>query len=567
MVNSQPRSPAARGSCACRASLILLAVAAGIAPALADTFYVRVDGGNASECDGRVDVPYPGVGRNRACAWKHPFIALPPGGQPRIEGGDTLIIGSGSYAMGLGAPGSGDCHPAYSWDCHMPALPAGADAAHPTLVLGAGHEAGCTSPPVLWGTERASVVLNLAGTEHAKVACLEITDRSPCIEFHCHAGGCGDEILACERERPPFGRWASTGIFASDADDILLIDLHVHGLAGRGIQAGRIADWHIERVRIEANGWAGWDGDIGGDSGNSGRIHFLDVDISYNGCAESWPEREIRGCWAQGAGGYGDGLGTAATGGEWVFDRVRIHHNTSDGLDLAYLETESLVKVRRSLFEGNAGNQVKIAGSATISNSIVVGNCAHFAGHGNFADSDHCRAGGDAIFLGLAATIESRLVNNSITGEGNCLVSSAGEAGGRLVFANNLFVGQPAHARGRASCHFHTDQREAEITWRNNVSHGVHDAICSVGNACVYEVAIASTDLDGFDPTPQEDGPLFGASRPGYRLGHDFWGFPRSARNPHVVGAIGPLGRSRAMEALRNGLRRPTGGVGQQAAR
>ncbi|MEG3192311.1 hypothetical protein SNE32_08355, partial [Lysobacter sp. D1-1-M9] len=52
----------------------------------ATTYHVRADGGDASQCTGRADAPYSGSGSNQACAWKHPFVALPPGGTPRIAG-------------------------------------------------------------------------------------------------------------------------------------------------------------------------------------------------------------------------------------------------------------------------------------------------------------------------------------------------------------------------------------------------------------------------------------------------------------------------------------------------
>ena len=59
------------------------------------TYYVRTDGGTASQCDGLADAAYPGSGNGHACAWSSPMIALPapPYGQtavPLIKGGDTF---------------------------------------------------------------------------------------------------------------------------------------------------------------------------------------------------------------------------------------------------------------------------------------------------------------------------------------------------------------------------------------------------------------------------------------------------------------------------------------------
>ena len=81
------------------------------------TYYVRPDGGSYTECTGTVDAAYSGSGEDQPCAWNHPFQALPPGETSRILGGDTLIITSGSYQMGYGAPGAENCEyeGSYEW--------------------------------------------------------------------------------------------------------------------------------------------------------------------------------------------------------------------------------------------------------------------------------------------------------------------------------------------------------------------------------------------------------------------------------------------------------------------
>lgn len=533
--------------------MVLLAAAVALVPGSgwAATYFVRPDGGSARECDGRADRARAADGN---CAWAHPFVALPPGGRPRLTGGDTLIIGTGNYRMGIDAPDTERCHPEYSWDCHMPPLPSGT-AERPTRVLGAGHDAGCPQAPELWGSERAAMIINLTDTRHAHLACLEITDRSGCIEFHCHGGGCEGMIAACQRDQPPFGDWASTGLLATGARDITLSDLHIHGLGNRGVLAGGLADWRLERVRIIANGWSGWDGDVGEHSANSGRLEFEDVEIAYNGCVQTWPQGEITGCWAQGAGGYGDGLGTARTGGEWVFERAQIHHNTSDGLDLLYLDDDARVRINASLFEGNAGNQLKISGSAIVSNSVIIGNCARFVGQGNFAPSDHCRAAGDAVFLGLGAQINSALINNTITGEGNCLVSSAGDAGGRILMSNNLFVGQPAHGQSRQSCLFWSGQKDLEIEWRSNQVSRAYHAACTPGQRCLKRAGIASTAIDAFDPTPAADSPLVGQASVDGDIKTDFRGRPRPAPGKgRTIGALEPVPADTAAAGFRDGI-------------
>lgn len=84
------------------------------------TYYVRTDGGTASQCTGLTNAPYPGSGMNQACAWSHPFWGLNSSGAWKIQGSDTLMISSGSYRMGIGAPNTGWCDAEGAYICHLP---------------------------------------------------------------------------------------------------------------------------------------------------------------------------------------------------------------------------------------------------------------------------------------------------------------------------------------------------------------------------------------------------------------------------------------------------------------
>src|SRR4051812_16059647 len=143
----------------------LAAVLAAPFATAATTYYIRTDGGSFSQCTGKVDAKYPGSGTNQACAWHHPFDALPPTNSnelptfaARIAGGDTVIIEPGSYEMGLNAPGARTtypgCNPAFSYDCHMQSIPSGT-ASQPTRILGQGWNTGCAAKPQLWGSEHS----------------------------------------------------------------------------------------------------------------------------------------------------------------------------------------------------------------------------------------------------------------------------------------------------------------------------------------------------------------------------------------------------------------------------
>lgn len=407
----------------------------------ASTYYVRPDGGSAEQCTGLADAAYPGSGSGQPCAWDHPFRALPPGGALRIAGGDTLIISDGSYRLGHGAPGADACDAAYPWDCYMPPLPAGPDAAHPTRLLGAGWDAGCSHPPELWGAERAGLLLNLDGASHVEVACLEITDHSGCVEFHA------DPALACERDAYPYGDWAATGLHAADAAGVTLRYLDIHGLASAGVRAGRLADWTVEHVRLAGNGWIGWEGDIEGDDANSGTLRFRHWIVEWNGCAETFPGGEPAGCWDENVGGYGDGVGTGATGGDWLIEDSAFLHNTSDGLDLLYHSQGGRVVLDRVRAEGNAGNQVKIAGEATLTNSLLVGNCAFFDGQPFTYHVEACRALGNTLELAYTGGEQNILVNSTLYGQGDGLVAAGPRQPGQcdgsesLGAWNNVFLG------------------------------------------------------------------------------------------------------------------------------
>ncbi|TQD41460.1 hypothetical protein, partial [Marilutibacter aestuarii] len=120
-------------------------------------YYLRPDGGTPSQCTGTTDAPYPGSGRQQACAWQSLHHALPTHGAARIEGGDTLVLAPGEYRVGLGAPGAdpGGCDEEAPWDCYLAPVPSGPSADRPTRILGRDP----ARPAVLWGNERVSTML------------------------------------------------------------------------------------------------------------------------------------------------------------------------------------------------------------------------------------------------------------------------------------------------------------------------------------------------------------------------------------------------------------------------
>lgn len=508
----------------------------------ANTFYVRADGGTPAQCTGQVDAPYPGSGSAQPCAWHHPFDALPPNldatppPPPRIAGGDTVIIDSGSYEMGLNAPGAttySACNPSFSYDCHMQPIPSGPSPSQPTRILGQGWNAGCHAAPELWGSEHSSEVFLMQGSSNVQLSCLEITDHSNCIESHF------DPRVACDRNTPPYGNWASFGIYASDSSNVTLTDLNIHGMANRGIINGRLSNWSLTRVHLVANGWAGWDGDLGcgttGCSSDSGTMTFQSVEVGWNGCAENYPSTAIYACWAQTDNGYGDGLGTAQTGGNWVFMDSFFHNNTSDGLDLLYADGTGSITVERTRSEGNAGNQMKLAGDSVVQNSVIVGSCASFQGIdymignnslGGATSGDNCRALGNALVLSLGTAphntgLHSTVSYNSIISQGDCLILAINgtSASSQVSIQNNVLIGQLDWVRndGTQSCLFFWDTSSwtnpnspVPVSFAGNTAWQVKPNTCVSGNTCDTDPMLISESLTDFNPIPDPQSPVIG---------------------------------------------------------
>ncbi|MDR7135401.1 hypothetical protein J2X06_002610 [Lysobacter niastensis] len=484
--------------------LSLLIVPAGFAigsAQAATNFYVRTDGGDATQCNGRADAPYSGSGTAQNCAWKHPYYALPSSGTARIAGGDTLMIGSGEYMIGYGAPGmAGTCASGDRSACALGKIPSGTASA-PTRILGNG-----TTAPKLWGAERTNSVLNLVGSNNVEVGYLEITDKSNCISSHSTASA------ACNKTSAPYGNWARAGIQASASSNVWLHDLNIHGLAGYAMNAGGLSNWTMERVKMNANGWAGWDGNVGeSSSSNSGQMILRQVEIAWNGCAENWQTGEKINCWAQKAGGYGDGMGTYYTGGQWLIEDSDVHHNVSDGVDLLYLDgaAGTTLTVRRLHSYANAGNQLKTNGNATIENSVLDGYCSYFSGKDYMQAGDMCRANGNALSISMKDGNVVNVRHNTIISEGQgAIMSTGGTASAKLTIQNNAIIGKPYYLAPSALSIGHIVYNStATVSYSGNLFWNVKNGQCPSGSVC-QDPKLANMSLSAFDAEPLAGSPV-----------------------------------------------------------
>lgn len=484
-------------------------------PAAAANRFVRTDGGPPSVCNGKVDAPASEAPR---CAWSNPLFALNP---MRLQEGDVLQVASGVYRMGYGMDDWEELKrcPKVTKNCAPKPLPDN------VTILGGGS--------VWTGLSGIGSLLNLSGSSGVVVQDLELTDAADCAYAHpIPAHDCVDD----DRKKIDFtGQWefASTGIVAFDARNLTLRDVIVRGLANRCMRFARIDGALFERSAFIGCGRAGLDGDQPGtlDDINRGLIRFVDSEISANGCVQlnddtSEPHFVIGGkkygaCFSQGRGGYGDGIGTYATGGAWVFERVRVVRNASDGIDLLYMnrsknkgegnvyaELGGSLTVRDSYFRGNLGNAIKISRSPVlIENNVILGDCLDLMAYGT---KGGCRAQGNPITIGglhYGPGHSAIVRKNTIRAHSDCLIVTPGNRGGHAHISDNLFLGD---WDGRKQKQGHRERVCATFCYRcgegweprfeNNAwdTSRLKAKSCPGGGKCAVDGLTGSDDYDTF---------------------------------------------------------------------
>jgi hypothetical protein len=358
----------------------------------------------------------------------------------QISGGDTVIIKNGSYKIGYaaGVYDSGWCNEAWTYNCWIDDLPSGADADNRTKIYGEDWNAGCSTKPVLWGMGRLNRMVSLDASSFIDMRCLDITDHDDC--------GIGSGVPNSCPSSSPYKDYlhARVGVYGYNGTGNTFIDMDVHGLSSRGFQLGKQTDLTMTDVNIIGNGGAGIDQDTSEvDDSWDGDNVFTRVKVNWSGCAENYPvDGGYNNCVDQNNGGYGDGWGSpnGGTGGDFTFVDGEFKYNTSDALDLLYIDDiTATTTVERMRFEGNVGNDIKTgAGDVIIRNNLLIGNCDYFdhvASKGS--GFTNCRAGGNTIVANMADTNNMHIINNSIVGLCDILIAMGSCDGGETIYVKN----------------------------------------------------------------------------------------------------------------------------------
>jgi hypothetical protein len=437
------------------------------------TWYVRPGGGTPytnstdtpnGQCDGKHDADYPGTGVNQPCAVGNiRYLWSTEAGyrslQWIITGGDTVIVrqNPNGYNMGMDQSASigwapGNCA-GNQFGCYMPTIPSGTAARH-TKILGE-HYASChaDSAKTKLNVSFASYVgINVIDSQFVDVSCFEITDQGACTNN-------GSYTNVCDANSNTGANGVKQSALTASVN---YTDLFIHGLMRDGIDGAAGVGVVADHVHIRAMPAAGINmDDVPWGTGNisvAGGFTLTNSITEFTGCVEEYPivhNYPYIECRDQNTGSYGDGLGTASTTGDWLFDHDIWRYNFQDGLDLLHSGMRSLT-VTNSQSYGNDGQAYKIgSGDAIIfRNNIAEVNCNRIV----YTIGDEpasaivpgvspCRAGGDGIVFSFTDNGSYQIQDNTFVGYNSTMFDLFCEGGwevcpnAKTVFQNNVVMG------------------------------------------------------------------------------------------------------------------------------
>lgn len=275
--------------------------------AVAATYYVSPTGSNSN----------PGT---QAQPW-----ATPGFGSRQLQGGDTLVILGGRYAL-------------QEFDADIITPPSGTASAWTTIRGDAGNR------PVLAGRGNLLTAIDLSGKQYVRIENLEITHDSQAQ---------GDTLFFRE----------GIEILQAPAEHIVLKDLYIHHIDEYGINIQDVNDLQILNSRIEFCGF----GALGGPAAQAGGWR----NVTIKGCSLSWS-----GHYYQGGDGSSrpydrpDGFGIEASAGPILIEDTVAEHNYGDGLD----SKAAYTTVRRCVVANNSCDGVKLwDGPSRVENTLIYG--------------------------------------------------------------------------------------------------------------------------------------------------------------------------------------------------
>lgn len=455
--------------------LLALAILLCSSSAQAAVFYVRpADGGTDVQCTGLTNAAYVS-GTAQPCAFSHPNYATGGGAftptATKLVGGDTVVIagpdnsggGTGQYLFGYTMPNTGGCSTSWTYACSPNPPPSGSSGAFTKIIGCSTSGCGSNRRPQIYLVGRLDNLFNVTGKSYVEFDDLEITDHAALGYNECGDGASS----VCGR----------TAFFGNGGGwhDLTFRNIWIHGLAKYAFDlggqiGGTDQNLIMENVVIDKNAFGGFNQDTcnnTGTCGYHGPISFSKVQITYSGCVENYPVTGngllALGCKEQTAGGYGDGFGASNTGGVWTITDSNVSHNTSDGLDLLYFDATtygtSSVTIKRSIFEGNNGQQVKTDSRLLLEDSMIIGDCAYFYGQPFTTNQgfNYCRASGNPLLITYTSDTVPEIYNTTITSNGDVMLN-VGDAshctsGTLFKVKNSIFVGgREAHDDSSGMC-------------------------------------------------------------------------------------------------------------------
>lgn len=404
--------------------------------AIAADWYIRQDGGDYYQCDGKANAPFTGVKRkltaaqrkrfNRvkdvsSCALNNPFFLQEPGNVPAwrtdYHGGDTVHFmpdaagNPGVYELGLRNPHTGKglemaTYYNYWWcnnngsGCAMPAFPNGTQAA-PTRWLGPCYP-DCSNAngtdvkgaAKFVGINGIWLLVDFSNTEWVEFSGFELTQYTQCTK--------GQGTGACVVNQDDYVQHAIQFeyLVSQGPANVVIRHVSIHGISAQAILGSHLNRTDADKIvldhlYIRGDGLAGLDQDGGGCNVsclNVGRIELTNSYFDFVGCVTPYNVRfdpatglpdSVNYCKAQQTGGYGDAIPFIAMASAHVYmNHDHARYNTQDGYDLLHMGDVSnyhpILEIYNSEAVGNMGQTFKIGGGGADSfflNNFANSNC------------------------------------------------------------------------------------------------------------------------------------------------------------------------------------------------